>query len=165
MFQHLAHLVSHFCSNAIYLGRIGQIAELSRSKSTKPRPTSCCNTLYWPPTVIIPLVPLPVDRVRRGGLLTLYPLHLLRHRAATALVPLRQRRGGGGTVVVDIAFLFMLLLLFEELLLLLLLLLMLIIELLMVLVLLLLLVELVLVVDQVQVVRVEGLDGRGLHVH
>ena len=68
-------------------------------------------------------------------------------------------------MVVDIAFLFMLLLLFEELLLLLLLLLMLIIELLMVLVLLLLLVELVLVVDQVQVVRVEGLDGRGLHVH
>ena len=99
--------------------------------------------------MIIPLVPLPVDRVRRRGLLTLY-LRLLRR---VALVPLRQRRGGA--VFVDIA-LSLLLLLFEELLLLLMFITKLIVVLLLLLV-------VVLVVDQVQVVRVKGLDGWGLH--
>ena len=104
--------------------------------------------------MIIPLVPLPVDRVRRRGLLTLY-LRLL-HRVA--LVPLRQ--GRGGALFVDIALsllLLLLLLLFEELLLLLMFITKLIV------VLLLWEVMLVLVVDQVEVVRVKGLDGWGLH--
>ena len=40
-------LIGHFCPNPICLRRIRQIVELPRSKSTQPRSTSWCNTLYY----------------------------------------------------------------------------------------------------------------------
>ena len=58
-----------------------------------------------PPTVIVSLVPLAVDRVRRCGLLPLY-LPLLGRRRITPLLPLlgrQRRRRGGRAVLANIA--------------------------------------------------------------